>query len=429
MNHHRPTRRQLLKLTATSAFAAPVFIPASALGRDGRPAPSERITMGCIGVRGMGNANMQRFLGFSDVQVIAVCDVDAEVLRERVAGVNQRYGNDDCADYRDFRDLMARDDIDAIMIGTPDHWHGLIGLAAVRAGKDVYCEKPITQTHDEGVALVKAVKENDCVWQTGSQQRSSFNFRAAAELVRNGHIGRLKHVDVGLPSGRQAPPHRRQEPPDHVDYDLWCGPAERIPFDPQRFHGNWRWHLNFGGGQLMDWINHHNDIAHWGMDMDQSGPVEVKATGEFPPEGRAWNAPHHYTVECVYADGVTTTISDSNNMGARFIGEDGWVYVDRGKFEASEAEWTKNGFDRGPIKLYESNDHQRNFVDCIKSRKQPICPPEVSLRSCTPGYLGYASMFTGRTIKWHPESQRVIGDDQAAEHLRFKPRGQWSLEA
>ncbi|MFP4190919.1 MAG: Gfo/Idh/MocA family protein [Candidatus Hydrogenedentota bacterium] len=429
MSKHYLTRRQILKAAAGAALTGPLIVPARVWGQEGNSSPSDQITMGCIGVGSMGSGNMRGFLSRNDVRVLAVCDVDENHLEEARNHVNDHYDNEDCDTYTDFRDLVARDDIDAVMIATPDHWHCLTALAAVRAGKDVYCEKPITHTHEEGMALVEAVRQHEVVWQTGSQQRSSGNFRRGVELVRNGVIGRLEHVEVGLPSGSEGPTHSPEDPPDHVDYDFYCGPSEKIPFDPQRFHWDWRWHLNFGGGQLMDWINHHNDIAHWGMGMDDSGPLEVKATGEFPPEDSAYNAPYHYTVDSVYPNGVTVNMSDSNPMGARFEGTNGWVRVDRGHFSASEDEWTADDFDAGPIQVYRSNDHRGNFIDCVKSRQRTICPPGVSYRSCTPGWLAYASMFTDRKVKWDPAREQIIDDDEAAEYLKFNPRGDWSLDA
>ncbi|MFO7774212.1 MAG: Gfo/Idh/MocA family oxidoreductase [Candidatus Hydrogenedentota bacterium] len=426
MSKHYLTRRQILKAAAGAAFVGPLIVPARALGQE---SPSDQITMGCIGVGSMGSGNMRGFLSRDDVRVLAVCDVDENHLEEARNHVNNHYDNEDCDAYTDFRDLVARDDIDAVMIATPDHWHCLTALAAVRAGKDVYCEKPLAHTHEEGMAVVEAVRQHEVVWQTGSQQRSSGNFRRGVELVRNGVIGELEHVEVGLPSGSEGPTHSPEDPPEHVDYDFYCGPAEKIPFDPQRFHWDWRWHLNFGGGQLMDWINHHNDIAHWGMNMDNSGPLEVEATGEFPPEDSAYNAPYHYTFDCVYPNGVTVNVSDSNQMGARFHGTNGWVYVNRGHFSASEEEWTADDFDAGPIQVYHSNDHRGNFIECVKSRKPTICPPHVSHRSCTPGWLAYASMFTGRKVRWDPAREEILDDSEAAEYLKFDPRGDWSLDA
>ena len=397
--------------------------------------------MGLIGAGGMGRANLTGrahrgepgFLIQRDVQVVAVCDVDERRVAAARRIVNDHYGSQDCAVYKDFRELAERGDIDAVIIATPDHWHALNALAAVRAGKDVYCEKPLTHTHEEGVAVVNAVHDSGVVWQTGAQQRSDYehwHFRRAVELVRNAVIGRLKHVETGLPVFQpESPEPSPQEPPNHLDYDLYCGPADKIPYDPGIVHGRWRWRLNFGGGALMDWINHHYDIAHWGMDMDDSGPIEVEAHGQFPPSGALYDTPFHFTVNCLYPNGVTASISDDHPRGVKFIGSDGWIYVNRNTLDASDPAWTALDFDPGPIRVYHSPDHRRNFLDCVRNREEPICPPEVSHRTCTPGFLAYASMLTGRKILWNPAREQIINDSEAERQplMKFEPRGEWSL--
>ncbi len=423
------TRRQTLKAGATTlaALAMPVFIPSRVLGRDGGTAPSNRITLGAVGTGGMGMGNLGNLIGHDDCHGLAVCDVDSARRGKAAKAVNDKNGNKDCKEYSDFRELMARTDIDAVLIATPDHWHGLVGLAALNSGKDVYGQKPITHTFAEGLAICEAVKKNNRIWQTGSQQRSSANFRWGVELVLNGHIGKLKHVDVGLPTGKKSPAGKPSEPPKELDYEMWCGPSVKIPYDPQVVHYNWRWNLAYGGGQLMDWVGHHNDIAHWGMGMDSSGPLEVVGTGEFNPKDAIYNDMMNYKIDCVYEGGVTTTITNKNPMGTKWIGDAGWVYVNRGHFEASNPEWTKKDFQRGPIKAYESPNHERNFLDCVKSRKLAICPAETGHRSITPGHLGLVSMLTGRKLKWDPQSQQIQGDDAAQKMLQFTPREPWKL--
>ncbi|MBI1371220.1 MAG: gfo/Idh/MocA family oxidoreductase [Phycisphaera sp.] len=445
------TRRALLGAAAT-ASVAPLFIPASALGKAGRPAPSERITLASIGVGAMGRGNTMSFLNNADCQVVAVCDVDrahardvrdgkATYGREPVrAEIDAHYAQDKadgrykgCDVYADFREVIARDDIDAILVATPDHWHALITIAALDAGKDVYCQKPLTHTFAEGREVVAAAKRNDAIFQTGSQQRSTFNFRWAVELVLNGHIGAVRRVEVGLPTGHGEPPHaEEQDVPDRLDYDMWCGPSKKLPYMFERLHRNWRWRLDYGGGQLMDWIGHHNDIAHWGLGMDKSGPVEVKAVGfEYPLDTSVWNAAYNYEVKCRYASGVTSSISNKNRQGCKWIGDDGWVFVDRGKYEASNPEWTKNRFDRGPIKAYESKEHHRNFLDGVKTRTACICPAETGHRSVTPGHLGLLSAaLDGRTLKWDPKDEQIVGDDAANKMLQNTPmREPWKLPA
>ncbi len=423
---NNPSRRQFVAASAALS-AAPYFIPASVLGKDGAVAPSNQIVMGLIGCGGMGKGDMGSLMKFEDCRFVAVCDVDASRRTDAAGIVNQKNNNQDCKAYKDFRELVSRPDLDAVVVATPDHWHALTALAAIRSGKDVYGEKPITHTFEEGRALAGAVAQHKRIWQTGSQQRSSFNFRWGVELVLNGHIGKLRHVEVGLPPGSPGGVKPVQMPPAELDYDLWCGPSPVLPYIPERVHYHWRWVLQYGGGQLMDWIGHHNDIAHWGMGMDHSGPAQVMGVGQFPPEGDVFNAATHYMIHCAYPNGVTSTISNRNTMGTRWIGDSGWVYVDRGKFEASNPQWTQKEFDRGPIKAYQSEHHHRNFLDCVKSRRPTICPAETSHRSITPGHLGLVSMLTGRKLKWDPAAEKIIGDDAAQAMLAFKPRGEWKL--
>lgn len=428
-------------LGTAAAAAAPYVIPASALGKAGRPSPANRITMGLIGAGGMGMSNLNHFLGLPDAQVVAACDVDLSRKGSGRQGakeaVERKYGEamksgafKGCDVYKDFRELCARKDIDAVIVATPDHWHALTALEAIRNGKDVYGEKPIVHLWQEGKVLVDTVKEKERIWQTGSQQRSDREFRRAVELVRNGLIGKIKDVEVGLPTGhKKSMGDKNERPiPEGFDYDFWCGPSKMLPFVPARVHFHWRWHLNYGGGQLMDWIGHHNDIAHWSLDMDQSGPTEVEGVGFTPPiDKELYDAPVNYMVICQYPNGVRLTISDSNKMGTRWIGESGWIHVTRGRLEASNPEWTKNDFDPGPWKAYPSSNHRQNFLDCVKSRKPTICPAETSFRSITPGFLGYVSHQLNRKIKWDPIQQKT--DDPEAEALLTKVdyRGNWKL--
>jgi predicted dehydrogenase len=427
------TRRSFVK-QAAAAVAAPAIVPASVFGRGGRPAPSNRITMGLIGCGGMGLSNLGHFLRFPEIQVVATCDV--EHLRETkgksrygaLAGKEQAekvYAGKE----KDFRELCARKDIQAVIVATPDHWHALAALEAIRNGKDVYGEKPITHLFAEGRALANEVDKRKAVWQTGSQQRSEFNFRRAAEIVRSGLIGKLKHVDVGLPTGhKQAQGDAKvQDPPASLDYDFWCGPSPKLPYIPARNHFHWRWNLAYGGGQLMDWIGHHNDIAHWGMDEDLGGPVEVEAK-EFTwsDDKTLYDAPVDYDVHCLYASGVTTRISNKNTMGTKWHGSDGWVYVTRGKLEASNPEWVKKEF-APEKKLYTSDDHRKNFVDCVKSREKAICHAEISHRSITPGHLAYVSLALGKKIKWDPKTETMDDASGQKKLTEVNYRGEWKL--
>ncbi|MBI4606200.1 MAG: Gfo/Idh/MocA family oxidoreductase [Planctomycetes bacterium] len=432
MNEKRAVSRRRFLGAAAGALAAPYVVPSSVLGLGGAAPPSDRIVMGVIGLGGMGSGNARAFMGQKDCQVVAVCDVDVKHLEEAAANVNKHYANNDCKKYSDFRELLARADIDAVVVATPDHWHALCAIAAVRAKKDVYCEKPVTHTFAEGQALVAAVKQHGRILQVGSQQRSEWGFRRAVELVTNGKIGKVKRVEVGLPTGHKKAEGdtKPQDPPPHVDYDFWCGPSPKLAYVPARLHWNWRWHLSYGGGQLMDWIGHHNDIAHWGLGRDESGPIEVKAAGfEYPEDRTVWNSAWNYEVLCTFDDGVTSSISNRHPMGCKWIGEAGWVHVDRGRLEASDPAWVKKEHDPGPKKAYESNDHRGNFLACVRSRKPTICPAEVAHRSITPGHLGLLSeSLGGRAIRWDPKEERVIGDSEAEKRLKSVDfRKPWAL--
>src|SRR6266498_5372095 len=283
------SRRRFIATTA-AAVAAPTIIPASALGADGRPAPSERITMGVVGWGMQGPSNTGNFMREADCQVVATCNIDKNHLEASVNAINTHYKNQGCKTYHDYREMMARTDIDTVMIAVPDHWHELIATEAARNKKDIYGEKPLARTIAEQQAIVKAVQENKRIWQTGSWQRSEANFHKAAEVVRNGLIGKVKHVEVGLPGGHSDFKGTKEklfvsQPPPELDYETWVGPSQMMPYIEGRVHMNWRWNYNFGGGQLLDWIGHHCDIAHWGLDLDSSGgPLEVEGKGEFPPK-------------------------------------------------------------------------------------------------------------------------------------------------
>src|SRR5512141_525490 len=280
------SRRQFLAATGL-ALAAPSIVPSSVLGAD---APSERITVGVVGWGMQGPGNTGELLRLNDVQVVAACDLDKNHLKSAVDTINNRYKNKDCKEYHDYRELMARTDIDAVMLAVPDTWHALTATEAAKNKKDIYGEKPLARTIAEQQALVKAVETNNRIWQTGSWQRSQGPFRKAAEIVRNGLIGKITRVEVGLPAGHHdfagtSKFMTASEPPPELDYNFWVGPSRMEPYIKGRVHMNWRWNYNVGGGQLLDWIGHHCDIAHWGLDMDQTGgPLEIESSvGEFPP--------------------------------------------------------------------------------------------------------------------------------------------------
>jgi predicted dehydrogenase len=443
------SRRRFLQLTAT-ALAAPMIAPASILGAS-RTAPSNRITVGVIGLGAMGTSNLKNFLQQEDAQVVAVCDVHdlhyrdlqaddgkplgrepaRELVVKHYAEARKENSYKGCDTYSDFRELCARDDIDAVVVATPDHWHARCTLEALRNGKDVYCEKPVTHLFAEGQAVYREVEKRGAIFQTGSQQRSQTRFRVAAEVVLNGHLGKIQSVEVGLPTGFSEPRAEQadvSDPPSGLDYDFWCGPSEKLPYIFARHHRNWRWHYNYGGGQIMDWIGHHNDIAHWSLGLDDNGPEEVEAVNWTFPETKIYNTPVNYEIRCRYAGGLITSISDQHAMGIKWIGENGWLYVDRLAFDASNKNWMRESFDRGPVKAYHSNDHHRNFLDGIRSRKPCIAPAKTAHRSVTPGHLGLVSQMVGRPLRWNPRTETVINDPEAEKLLKVvRYRKPWKL--
>jgi predicted dehydrogenase len=423
----RMGRRRFLGLAgaAASAIALPTFIPASALGRAGRPAPSDRITVGIVGWGMIAPQNTRGLMALPDCQVVASCNIDTGHLQKSLDAVNENYGNKDCQPYHDYRKMFARKDIDAVMIAVPDHWHELIAIEAAKQGKDIYGEKPLAKTIAEQQAIVKAVQQHGRIWQTGSWQRSTGSFHKAAELVRNGYIGKVTSVEVGLPSGhtdfgKDKEKNKPIKPPPELDYETWIGPSKMVPYIPCQSHLNWRWNYNTGGGQLMDWVGHHVDIAHWGLGFDTNGPYEVEGHGEFPPRDAVWNTCTKFRIECKYPDDIHMTIAgghDDIKMGTKWIGTDGWVYVNRGAFDASKEDWVdmkELPYDDVKIRLHRSTNHYRNFIDCVKNRQPTITPVEVAHHSAIPGHLGLISMMTGRKIRWDVAKEEIIADSAAS---------------
>ncbi len=466
----RLSRRRFLAATS-AAIGVPTFIPASALGlgADGRPAPSNRITMGVVGWGMQGPGNTGNFMRQADCQVVASANIDKAHLAKSLGAINGHYKNQDCKGYHDYREMMARKDIDAVMLAVPDHWHALIAVEAARNGKDIYGEKPLARTIVEQQAIVKAVQANKRIWQTGSWQRSEKNFHYGAEIVRNGLIGRITRVEVGLPSGHadfagtgktlleklgkleqpvkdlskvlpgsEAMKLAVSEAPANLDYEFWIGPAKMEPYALARGHMNWRWNYNTGGGQLLDWIGHHGDIAHWGLGNDDTiGPSEIEGSGDFPDPTALWNTCTKYQITCKYPHDITVVIAGGHRDirgGTKWIGTDGWVWVNRGNaFESSNKEWEAARSlpdDLRKVKLpftTGSAGHYRNFLDSIKSRQPTVSPVEVAHHSALPGHLGLIAMLAGRKIRWDAAAERIIDDADAARHLGRGYRAPWAL--
>ena len=409
------------------ASAFPNIVPASVLGRDGHVAASERIVMGVIGSGLQGTSNMEGFLRFRDVQMVAIADVDRGHREVAQAIVNEKYGNQDCAGYNEFEELNARDDIDAVIIATPDHWHVLAAIDAVENGKDAYVQKPLAWSVEEGRALSDAVKKHGRILQTGSQQRSDRRFRLACELARNGRLGTMKYVNVGIPPNNKfvGPTWSPEPVPEVLDYDRWLGPAPWAEYHHQRCHYEFRFILDYSGGQVTNFGAHNLDIAQWGLGMDDSGPVEVSGNGVFPASGLFTTATKVY-FECTYANGVKL-VCKTGNSGMTFEGTKGSVYVDRKQIKAEPASLLDEPIGETDIHLHKSTNHYRNFADCVLSREKPICDAEIGHRSSTICNIGNIAMRLGRTLQWDPKRERFANDREANKMLGRKMRGPWKL--
>ncbi|HIE50554.1 MAG TPA: Gfo/Idh/MocA family oxidoreductase [Armatimonadetes bacterium] len=424
------TRREFLGRMVRSLAGAgvgltlPTFVSARALGTKGQVPANDRITLGFIGVGGMGSGHLRGFLGNSQVQVLAVCDVYEPHRARAKSWVDERYGNSDCAAYKDYRELLDRNDLDAVVISTPDHWHTLISIHACEAGKDVYCEKPLTLTIAEGRALVNAVRRYGRVFQVGSQQRSASNFRFACELVRSGRIGKVHTVRTGFGYGPQGGNAPDQEPPPGLDWNLWLGPAPWGPYNPDRCLYNFRWFWDYSGGKMTDWGAHHNDIAQWGLGMDESGPVEIEGEGRFPTEGN-YETAIWFRIEYTYANGVKLICGEGH--GAKFEGTDGWVHVDRGFLRAYPEDLLHEPLGPNDVHLYRSPGHHQDWLNCIRSRQRPICDVEIGHRSVTVCHLGNIAIRTGRKLRWDPVKEQFIGDPEANRWLSKPYRAPWHL--
>lgn len=427
-------RRQFLKCSAfagASAVSLPYFVRSSALGKAGNVAASNRIVIGCIGVGSKGISNMKAFLNKEEVQVVAVCDVDKNQRDKAKQIVDDKYQNSDCKAYLDFREVIEREDIDALSLALPDHWHSIPVIMGAQAGKDMYAEKPLARTIHEGREMVKAVQRYGVVCQTGSQQRSSADFHHACELVRNGRIGKVHKVEVGLPTGRPGDILPLAPVPEGLDWDFWLGPAPWRPY--QAFgrdgpHWDWRWVMDYSGGQLTDWAGHHIDIAHWGLGLEYTGPIEIEGKGIYPEDG-IYNTPIEYRFTCKYVNGLIMTVANNKQIpqGTKWYGEKGWIYVNRGKLEADPSDILKEVIGPNEIKLYESRDHHGNFLDCVKSRKETIAPIEVGHRSISVGLLGEIAMLLERKLKWDPEKESFLNCNEANKKLSRPMRSPWHL--
>lgn len=392
--------------------------------------PNDQINVGCIGPGGskgghrMGFNVTNHLASKPGVKVVAMCDVDDVHLNDAA-----NHFGPDCRRYKDFRELLAQDDIDAVVIGTPDHWHAYICIAAMEAGKDIYCEKPLTLTIDEGKKLVKTWKETKAVFQTGSQQRSERNFRVACELVRNGRLGKINRVEVRLPGGPVGGPFPVMPEPKDLDWDMWLGPAPFNPYVKQRTHGDFRWWRDYSGGMLTDWGAHHLDIMQWGLGADRSGPLSVEGFGRAGMVGQnCYDTYPEFNLTFTYPDDVVVNCISGGENGIRFEGENGWIFVSRGRLEASDQALLDEPLPEDRIRLYESNDHGGNFIDCVREGRQPICDAEIGHRSVSVCHLSNICLdMGGRKLDWDPRREEFIRNPEANARLARPTRREFKV--
>lgn len=432
---NKSTRRNFLRNSLSlvaGTIVLPHIIPSSAMGMNGVVPPSDRIIMGSIGVGSQGISNMRGFLKFKEVQYVAMCDLDTSHLEKASAMVNQFYKNTDCRTHKDYREFLDKEKLDAVCISVPDHWHSIAYVAAANKKIDIYGEKPLARTIGEGQQIVKAVQKNKIIWQTGSWQRSVANFHKGAELVFNGRLGKVDHVEVGLPNATKLVGMPSvKELPKEIDWDFWLGSAPKVPYRGV-CHWNWRWILDYSGGQLTDWAGHHIDIAHWGLGLDRTGPIEVSGEGVYPDSGQLYNVPLEFDFNCKYKTGVVIRVANAarlpHKMGVTWYGENGWIHVNRGDvITASKPELISEELGDNKKVLYKSDNHIGNFLECIRTRKETITPVEVAHRSISMGLLGEIAMTTKQKIQWDPEKEQIINNAEASKMLMRNFRSPWKI--
>lgn len=439
MSRRSMHRRHFLKHVAGAAVF-PYVVSASALGNAGNVAPSEKITVGCIGVGPQGNGVMGNFLRQKDAQVVAVCDVKSHVLKATQDRVNKHYRSTGCAAYKDFRKLLARDDIDAVLVATPDHWHVLVALAAVRAGKDVYLEKPMGLSLAQDQALRTAVHRHGRVFQFGTQQRSSRNFRFACELALNGRLGKLHSINVWSPGSSQGGDPTPVPVPEWLDYEMWLGPAPYTPYTKDRCSNKLWWFISdYALGFIAGWGVHPLDIALWGGGDKVACPVEIGGKGVWPTKGICDTA-MNWNVVCKYDSGVTMNFTGdpypekwkkrygrTTSHGTAFEGDEGWVHVDRSGINAHPKELLTTELGPNDIHLYESSNHVRNLLDCVKSRAETICPIDAAVQADIICHISDIAIRLEQKLRWDPKTERFINNDTANRRLSRAMRSPWTL--
>lgn len=431
-NEDRPgiSRRQFLSnsIVATAAVAAfPYVMTRPAFGAEG----TEGIRLGVIGTGNQGRGHLNQQLVYKNV--VAICDVDDKMLaegRKRIEDKTKRTP----ATYKDYRKMLEKENLDAVLICTPDHWHALQTIDACAAGKHVFVEKPMALTISETQLMLKAARKYNVVVQNGSMQRSMPGFREACEYVRNEYLGEVKMVRVGLPGVNYNQPFRpNTNPPPELDYDMWLGPAPWRPYNQNHVHYNFRFFWDFAGGQMANWGAHHLDIAQWGLGMDESGPVQISARCEYDPQKR-YEVPSWFEIDYRYANGARIICGQSQRDGTTFEGQDGTLWVNRGKIQCSVKGVLGTPLKEDELHLYKSTNHHQDWYDCILAGpnangkyKRPICDVEIGHHSTTVCNLGSIACRTGRTIKWDPVKEEIIDDKEAAWYLGYEYRAPWKL--
>jgi predicted dehydrogenase len=407
--------------------------------QDETKSPNDRPGVLLVGAGGMGTGDARNAARYGNI--VAICDVDAN-HRDKVASDLKAEGR-----YSDFRKAMEHKGVDVVINGTPDHWHTLVNIHAMRSGKDVYSEKPLTLTIAEGQKLVEVARQTQRILQTGSQQRSEARFRLACELVRNGRLGKLQTVETILPSGLHGGPFKTSPVPAGLDWDFWQGQTPSVDYVKERCHFSFRYWYDYSGGTMTDWGAHHNDIALWGLGLERSGPVTVEGKPLVDPVPGGFTAPSEYDVHYTYANGVkhhchSTPLNGptgattqrkaapgERSNGVLFTGSDGWIFVTRGKIEASDPALLKQELPANAERLYVSNNHMQNFFDCVNSRKQAICEPEIGHRSVSVCHLGVIAIRLGRKLEWNPVKEEFVSDAEANKMVSREMRKPWSLDS
>jgi len=436
-------RRSLLK-AAAAVVGFPYFIRPSALGKDGGAAPSERVTIGHIGVGNRGGSLLGSFLQLPDARSVAVCDAKTDMLEAAIQRVDSHYGGKSCRAYGDFRQLLERGDIDAVVVATPDHWHVPVAVAAAKAGKDMYVEKPLGISVEQDQALRKEILRRRLVFQYGTQQRSGRDFRLACRIARSGRLGKIHTIHAWCNRGERGGSAVPEPVPDNINYDMWLGPAPYRPYSSDRCGGidarKGVYHISdYALGFIAGWGAHPLDIAQWGNDTELTAPVEYEGSGEFPNEG-LFDTAVQWDVTCRYAKKVVMRFMSQDvaqpvvsryrkfhRHGTTFLGEAGWVSVDRAGICADPERVLREPFGPAEAYLYESTNHSQNFVDCVKSRRKTASPIEPAVQSDIISHLSEIAIRTGRKIKWDSTTEKIIGDDNAARMLRRAMRKPWGL--